>query len=96
MSNLEKKIKEYDVVVTGEGKIDTQSFDGKVIHHVIDLCRKHNIPYILICGINELEDYDDPLCLGIYQLMDFAKSMDESMYDSKRVLKRMIKSIVNL
>lgn len=67
MSNLEEKIKAYDVVITGEGKIDAQSFDGKVIHHVIELCQKYHKPYVLLCGINELEDYDDPLCLGIYQ-----------------------------
>lgn len=91
INNLEETIKKHDVIITGEGKIDSQSFDGKVIDHVVGLCHKHKKPYVLICGINELKEYNDPLCLGIYQLIDVAGDIDASIRHGKCVLRRWAK-----
>lgn len=55
-AGLEKKIISSDLVITGEGKLDRQSFQGKVISGVADICKKHNRRLMIICGINELED----------------------------------------
>lgn len=48
--NLEKHIKNSDVVITGEGKIDGQTIYGKTIMGVVNIARKHNIPVICIAG----------------------------------------------
>ena len=39
-----------DYVFTGEGKLDSQSFDGKLISGVLKHTKKLNIPIICICG----------------------------------------------
>lgn len=88
--NLESKIKDADVVITGEGRIDEQSFYGKAIQYIIELCHRYNKPYILICGINQVKDYQDDLCLGIFELMSVAKDLNESLNDTKNVLNRLI------
>ncbi len=48
--NLEKHIKNADLVITGEGKIDKQSFMGKTIQGVAEIAKKHKVPVIAIGG----------------------------------------------
>ncbi len=88
---LEAAIKKSDIVISGEGRIDQQSFFGKTIQHVIALCQKYEKPYVLICGKNEMNHYYDPLCIGIFEMMDVALSFEESMTQGKTVLSRLIK-----
>lgn len=39
-----------DFILTGEGKIDSQTLSGKLISGVLDLGRQFNIPVIAVCG----------------------------------------------
>lgn len=43
-------LKDADLVITGEGRLDRQSFCGKVIHGIGDACRKSHVPVIAIVG----------------------------------------------
>ena len=47
---LEEAIKNSDLVLTGEGKLDHQSFYGKVPVSVAKLAKKYGKPVILIAG----------------------------------------------
>ena len=49
-------IKESDYVFTGEGKLDSQSFSGKLISGVLNRTKKQNIRTICVCGKNDLKD----------------------------------------
>jgi glycerate kinase len=51
-----------DVVITGEGKVDEQTFSGKVVAHVVSLANQNNKPFIILCGqctltTDELQKY---------------------------------------
>jgi glycerate kinase len=59
-TSLEEKIRGADYVITGEGKVDSQTLSGKVVKGVADLAKKHSKPLIVIAGKNEL----DPQQLG--------------------------------
>ena len=54
-SNAEKNIMEADVVITGEGKIDTQTLNGKLVYGIIQLCMKHNKPVIAFRGTLDIK-----------------------------------------
>ena len=43
-------IKDADYVITGEGKLDTQSFNGKLISGVLKYTTKVGVPAICLCG----------------------------------------------
>ncbi len=45
-----------DLVITGEGRIDSQSFNGKLIDGVIKSASKFNIPVMAICGQLDLTE----------------------------------------
>ncbi|WP_423146156.1 glycerate kinase [Rubrolithibacter danxiaensis] len=53
-SEAEKHIKDADIVITAEGKIDKQTLEGKLISEISGLCLKYNKPLIAICGSLDL------------------------------------------
>jgi glycerate kinase len=50
ITGFEKQLKGTDLIITGEGKLDRQTFHGKVIDGVTRLAGKHKIPILAICG----------------------------------------------
>jgi glycerate kinase len=42
-----------DLVVTGEGYLDEQSFEGKVVGGVLDLAGRAGVPALVVCGQRE-------------------------------------------
>ena len=58
---IEKKIKEIDIVITGEGKLDLQSFMGKAPIEIAKVAKKHNKKVIFLAGTisdNEIATLD--------------------------------------
>lgn len=49
-TNLEKHVKDADVVVTGEGRLDGQSYMGKAPIGVAKLAKKHKKPVVAFSG----------------------------------------------
>ena len=52
--DFDNVISTADLVVSGEGKLDRQTYDGKVIDGVAKRCLKMNIPLDVIVGISEI------------------------------------------
>lgn len=72
-----------DLVLTGEGRLDTQSVRGKVISGVAKHAKEKSVPVVAIVGgvLPEVEDLCDDPALGLTavfsinrQAMDFAQS----------------------
>ena len=51
---LEKTLAEADILITGEGRLDESTFQGKVISRLIELARKHGVKVYAICGETNL------------------------------------------
>lgn len=86
---IRSKIEEADLVITGEGKIDQQSFHGKAISKIIDLARKNKKDYLIVCGVSEIplaELNQDPFFKGLIELQKEAKSIEESIEEGPKVL----------
>jgi len=50
----QEQIRDADLIITGEGKLDSQTLSGKVIHGLCGPARKHNIPVVALAGKVEL------------------------------------------
>jgi glycerate kinase len=73
---LEKTLAEADILITGEGRLDESTFQGKVISRLIELARKHGVKVYAICGETNLL-IKDLNAMGIDRmttLVDFASS----------------------
>ncbi len=58
ITGLEEKIKASDLVITGEGKVDTQSIQGKLIDGICSIAKKYQVPVWIICGMSEISEAD--------------------------------------
>jgi len=54
--NFEAAVKRCDLVITGEGRFDAQSFRGKAPVALARLARRHNKPVLVICGSTAVND----------------------------------------
>ena len=47
---LHDRLRDADLVITGEGQLDITSFEGKVVGGVVDLARTNRVPVGVVCG----------------------------------------------
>lgn len=52
MLEFENFVSDSDFIITGEGKFDYQTMEGKLVKAVLDICRKHHKPVSVVCGIS--------------------------------------------
>jgi glycerate kinase len=52
--HVDNQIKKSDFIITGEGKLDRQTLEGKVVKGIMDLCKKYNKPLGIVCGVSTL------------------------------------------
>ena len=95
---LEERIRRADIVISGEGRIDSQSLSGKVIDGVLNLAGKYNKPVLLFCGINALQGGEMESAaksadlsgkVRIFQLADLEPDKDICMSDAANLLERL-------
>jgi glycerate 2-kinase len=55
-SSLDEKIAWADLIITGEGRIDRQTFSGKVVSEVLRLAQDKNRPVIAVCGKCDIQE----------------------------------------
>lgn len=95
---LEEKIREADVVVTGEGKFDTQSLSGKVPIGISRLAREHGIPTILFVGKveNHLPALPEENIQAIVPIVDAPMPLEEAMVQAPVLLSYAVKRAFRL
>lgn len=79
--------KYYDVIITGEGKIDSQSLQGKVISSIINRTKDKKV--ILVCAINELKNTN----FEIHSVVNGLVTKEMSMENPKKYFKESLSSI---
>lgn len=87
MFNLDETIRKSDLVITGEGKMDDQTANGKVPFGIASICQKHNIDVVAICGSlgEELGEMDDIL-LASFSIQQTAISLQKAI-EKERTLR---------
>jgi len=89
--HFDRAVKKADYVITGEGKIDGQTWGGKLISQVIARCDKQFKQAILVCGV-----FEDPEKLPIffdskevYSVLSKAKNAKDSMANAAIYLEQL-------
>ncbi|MEA3453455.1 MAG: glycerate kinase [Candidatus Caldatribacteriota bacterium] len=93
---LEQAIKDTDLVITGEGKIDSQTIYGKAPIGVAKIAKKYNIPVIAVAAIIS-DDADIVHQHGIDNLIKVSEppmSLAEPKSKKVRLVKRSIKQFL--
>jgi glycerate kinase len=95
---LEAHIKNADLVITGEGKIDRQTLFGKTISGVAKIAKKHGIPVIAIAGKIE-NDLDEVYKIGvtsIFSIVNQPMDLQESMRKTDYLIQSCVMNIFRI
>lgn len=87
--SLEDKVRIADFVVSGEGMLDSQSFQGKAVGDLVKLCSKHRIPIVIVSGDYKLseKELNENHIKAVYSLKSKAKDLGDSITNAHDYLR---------
>jgi len=88
MVGLESRMRNSDIVITGEGKIDRQTLYGKVVMGVTRMAKKYKVPVICVAGavMPEANDLYKLGVTGILGITTRPMTLEEAMKKSRSLL----------
>lgn len=89
ITGLDRRVKAADLVVTGEGRMDSQSAHGKAPFGLLRLAKKHGKPIVAFCG--GVEDEDALHRAGftaVFPIVNRPMSLEEAVRDGGELLER--------
>ncbi|MFH6604232.1 glycerate kinase [Maribacter algicola] len=84
--------KKFDYIITGEGKFDDQTLNGKLVQGVVKMGSHYNIPVLAVCGQLEI-DHENLQAMGIeaaLEVSDTDKSLAYNMAHARRLIEKKI------
>jgi glycerate kinase len=95
VTQFEDAIKKADVVITGEGKIDKQTLNGKLLMGISQLAKKYNKRLMVIAGQSELTD-EQTNELGIQSVhtLESCAGASKAITDAENVLTELSKNLL--
>jgi glycerate kinase len=83
--NFKAQLSDTDLIITGEGKIDGQSFQGKVLSGILRAAG--DVPVWSICGVCDLEtDFLSETGVVVFEASE-GVTVDESMREASKYLR---------
>lgn len=99
--SFEKELKDTDLILTGEGKTDVQTFSGKTPFGIAEVAKKESIPVILISGVVDKESRKQLASVfdEVHEVVDGTitseQSINEAFHYLKERTKKMMKHYLN-
>lgn len=96
--DLKNTLKQYDLLITGEGRFDSQSLDGKVVYKLAEYAHEAGAKTIVMCGSVE----DNHCCLDehhidvIMPIIDDVMKLDDAIKNGPQLFERTIKRIFRI
>lgn len=97
-TQLAERLTDVDLVLTGEGRIDQQTLQGKLIAGITRLAQERQIPVIALCGSLDLTP-DELDLLGLtsaFSIMPGPTSLDDALTNATTYLKRATFQVMRL
>jgi glycerate kinase len=89
--DLEEQLATADLVVTGEGSFDDQSLGGKITGQVLAMAARHNVPSLVVCGVEALATRDvlaDYTVKSVIALSELEPDLTRSIANARALLVR--------
>ena len=95
--NLNKLLADTDYVITGEGRTDYQTLDGKAVDRIVSRCQQSNKKVVVISGSIDSsieKELKDKGVVGLYSLVDNKVTADDLKIEN--VYKNLKKAVRNM
>jgi glycerate 2-kinase len=87
INKIAETLEHTDLLITGEGKVDSQTWGGKLIAQLLVLAQTANVPTIVVCGT--LTDVDmiakQPSVIYATSIMQGPMSLENAISNTKRL-----------
>lgn len=95
LTGFTQKLPAADIVITGEGKLDTQTLQGKGPAGVARNAKAQGKTVLAVCGLNELEEdaWRQAGFDGVYSVVGTGASLEESLADPRRFVEQLGEAI---
>lgn len=96
--HLEDAIRKSDIVITGEGSVDRDSFSGKVAGEVVRHANKVGKPVVILCGMTTLtsKELTEHGAKGIITLADHRDDVAAAMKNARSRILNKIGAVLEL
>lgn len=97
ITGLRNKIKSSDLVITGEGKVDSQSVSGKLVDGICEIAKQHHVPVWIICGISEIPE-SELIKLGVTKVISLVNEQTPAKHaiqHAKVLIEKRISACIN-
>ena len=93
--HLEKHIKEAQLVVTGEGKIDIQTLHGKTIMGIASLAKKHSVPVLVFTGSigHGISEIYNQGVTAIFSIVNEPMSLEKAIKNAAQLLEASVTNV---
>lgn len=81
---LEAKIADADLIITGEGQLDDESFNGKVVGGLLEAAERHGVPVVVIAGACAPGVEDRVSVVSLSERFGSANALSDSAYCVER------------
>lgn len=88
--DLDDRVREAEVVITGEGHLDAQSFEGKVVGRMQELAREHGVPIGAVVGMVDDDVADRILHVSLVGEVGLDLALAEPMSSIERAATRLL------
>ena len=78
ITGVAEKLSHADLMITGEGAFDSQSYQGKVVGYLLEQAKSHGVDAMVVCGVNKNGDDE-----RVISLVEIAPSMDAAISNPK-------------
>ena len=93
--NFSERIKDADIILTGEGKIDNQTAFGKTIAGIASCAKSLKVPVIAFGGI--VENADNLYDLGVtnfFSLCEDPSSVEQALTETSTLLQKKVETVL--
>lgn len=93
--DFESHLVDADLVITGEGKFDSQSLNGKAPIGILKIATQHGVPVALICGQGVLNSSDEKSIQfrSIHTLISQEPNIKKCFKNPRPIIEKISKSI---
>lgn len=98
MIHIEEDIKRADLVITGEGRMDGQSINGKAPIGIAAIAKKYGVPTVAIVGSRslELDEVYHQGIAGVFDIVNRPMTLDAAMADTRSLVLSASRNLIAL
>lgn len=87
LKKFDEVVSDANLVITGEGRFDSQSAGGKAVSGVADICRRFNVPLIVFCGSHSIDLHQLPDGIrAVFSIVNGPCTLDDALKDGEKNL----------